>query len=186
MPEFTEGHQRFAFDDQRWKVVKYDEHPDYRNKIGRLPGTRAVDFVGLQDGANGVLYWIEAKDFRGYRIQNRQRMSESEIAIEFAEKVRDSIAGVVGAYRTAGGWDVWQPFVRALWRRENHLHVVLWLEEDAIPAPAGRRANRATVQTDEIKRQLRWLTTKVFVVSGTSGRCPDGLVVTDLPGAGQP
>jgi hypothetical protein len=39
---------------------------------------------------------------------------------------------------------------------------------------------------DELAKRLRWITAKVVVVSKTSGQCPPGLTVTDLPGAGQP
>ena len=80
-----------------------------------------MDFVGLLDGAHGDLYWIEVKDFRGYRIQNKRRLSEGELAIEVAQKVRDSIAGIIGAYRTSGSWETWEPFVRSLRSRDNRV-----------------------------------------------------------------
>jgi hypothetical protein len=37
----------------------------------------------------------------------------------------------------------------------------------------------------ELKKRLRWLTTKAFVASKAFGHCPHGLVVVDLPGAGR-
>ena len=182
MPTFDEGHQRFAFDDQRWAaVVKYDVHRDYREKIANLPDTKAVDFVGLYNGRDGVLYWFEVKDFRGYRIQNKHRLSEGELATEVGQKVRDSIAGVIGAYRTSGEWDVWHPLVRALWRRKISIRVLFWLEEDNPPAPPRSRRNAAQVQARLLRERLRWLTAHVFVVSHALGGCPDGLTVTDLP-----
>jgi hypothetical protein len=186
MPSFDEQHQKFTFDDGRWSVVRqYDKHPDYLQKIRKLTGTKAVDFVGLQDGEDGVLYWIEVKEFRGYRIQNKQRLSDGELAQEVAEKVRDSLAGVVGAYQTTSAEsDVWRPFVRALWRKAA-IRVLLWLEEDNMPRPRGRRDNAAQVLSEEIKKKLKWLTARVFVVGQALGGCPEGLVVADLPGAGQ-
>jgi hypothetical protein len=186
MLPFDEQHQRFTFDDQQWAAVKYDDHRDYRRKIANLPDTKAVDFIGLYNGPDGVLYWIEVKDFRGYRIQNKRRLSDGELATEVGQKVRDSIAGVIGAYRTSGQWEVWRPFVRAIWRRESTIRVLVWLEEDTIPGPAGRRGNAAQVQTQLLKERLKWLTAHVFVVSQALGSCPQGLVVTDLPGAGRP
>jgi hypothetical protein len=185
MPPFDEQHQRFTFDDQKWTVVKYDEHRDYRQKIANLHETKAVDFVGLHNGPDGALCWIEVKDFRGYRIQNKRRLSDGELAAEVGQKVRDSVAGIVGAYRTSGQWETWRPFVRAIWRRENAIRVLLWLEEDNLPGPPGRRRNAAQVQTQLLRERLAWLTTRVFVVSRTLGGCPEGLVVTDLPGVGQ-
>lgn len=186
MPTFDEGHQRFTFDDQRWTVEKYDSHADYRNKIAKLSGTKAVDFVGLLDGVRGDLYWIEVKDFRGYRIQNKERLSEGELAIEVAQKVRDSIAGIIGAYHTSGSWETWEPFVRSLQSRDNRVRVILWLEQDNMPGPPGVRKNQAQVLGQALAQKLRWLTARVFVLGSATGGCPEGLVVTDLQGAGQP
>ncbi len=186
MSEYVEQHQRFAFDDQQWTVVKYDNHPHYRQKMTRLQGTKAVDFIALHNPPDETLYWIEVKDFRGYRIQNKCRLSSGELATKVGEKVRDSVAGVVGAYHTQGQGKEWRQFVRAIWRKSYKIHVLLWMEEDNIPGPLGRRQNAAQVQAQELKRRLGWLTPRVFVVSRTLGSCPQGLVVTDLPGAGQP
>jgi hypothetical protein len=186
MPPFDEDHQRFTFDDQKWTVVKYDAHRDYRQKIAKLHGTKAVDFIGLYNGPDRVLYWIEVKDFRGYRIQNKPRLSDGELAAEVGEKVRDSIAGVIGAHCTSNQWEVWQPFVKAMLGRKCQIRVLLWLEEDNIPGPTGRRPNSAQVQSQLLKKRLGWLTARVFVVSQALGGCPPGLVVIDLPGAGQP
>lgn len=183
---FEEGHQRFVFKDQEWTVEKYDAHNDYRSKIANLQGTKAVDFVALHKGDEGDLYWIEVKDFRGYRIQNKPRLSGGELALEVAEKVRDSIAGVVGAYCTSSNWQTWQPFVQAVWRRKCRTRVLLWLEEDNMPRPSERRCNSAQVLMQQIKEKLGWLTPRILVANNTTGKCPDGVEVTDLPGAGQP
>jgi hypothetical protein len=185
MPSFEEGHQRFTFDGRQWLVVKYDDHRDYREKIARLDGSKAVDFVGVHGGENGSLYWIEVKDFRGYRIQNKRRLSDGELAQEAAEKVRDSVAGVVGAYRTSADPDTWRPLVRALGRKTPPIRVLLWLEEDGMPGPRGRRDNAAQVLAQQLKRKLRWLTARAFVAGQGLGGCPEGLAVADLPGAGQ-
>lgn len=186
MPAFDEEHQRFAFDDRQWTVVKYDDHRDYREKIAKLDGTKAVDFVGLHNGPDGVLYWIEVKDFRGYRIQTKRRLSDGGLATEVGQKVRDSIAGVIGAYCMSGQWETWRPFVKAIWRRKCSTRVLLWLEEDNIPGPPGRRQNAAQVQAHLLRERLGWLKARVLVVSQSLGGCPPGLAVSDLPGAGQP
>ena len=186
MPTFDERHQRFTFDDRQWTVVKYDDHRDYRQRIANLPDTKAVDFIGLYGGRDGILYWIEAKDFRGYRIQNKLRLSDGELATEVGQKIRDSISGIIGAYRTSGQWETWHPLVRALWRRNITIRVVLWLEEDHTAGPPGSRRNAAQVLSRLLRQRLGWLTPHVLVVSQAFGGCPDGLTVTDLPGAGQP
>jgi hypothetical protein len=58
-PVFTEEKLRFDFDDESWHVVKYDEEPIYRKKIGKLDDTKAVDFVGVCDGEG--CFFIEVR-----------------------------------------------------------------------------------------------------------------------------
>lgn len=185
MSTFDEQHLRFAFDDCQWLVVKYDEHPDYRERIEKLDGTRAVDFLGLYRNGGETLYWIEVKDFRGYRIQNKKRMSDGELALEVGAKVRDSLAGVMAAYCSSARWKEWRGFVRLMWQRSTQIRVLLWLEEDQMPSLPARRKNAAQVQAGSIKTKLRWFTPRVLVVNQKTGGCPPGLMVTDLPGAGQ-
>lgn len=185
MSVLDEQKLRFAFDDQQWSVVKYDEHRDYRDRIESLNGTRAVDFIGLQEDGESVLYWIEVKDFRGYRIQNKSRLSDGELAVEVGTKVRDSLAGVMGAYCSSGNSHEWRPFVKSMWQRNAPIRVLLWLEEDPMPGPPARRQNAAQVQTSLLKQKLRWFTARALVVSQRTGDCPAGLTVTNLPGAGQ-
>ena len=110
---FDEGGLRFVFGDA-WQVEKYDEHRDYREKVGRLPGSKAVDFVGILDSHD--CYLIEVKDFRGHQAAMRQQLS-GDLEKTVALKVRDSIAGLIGAFRTSSEPDLWQPFARALANR---------------------------------------------------------------------
>ncbi len=186
MTAFKEQKQRFDFDDQQWSVIKYDDHPDYLQRIEKLPGSKGVDFIGLHKHGSDNLYWIEVKDFRGYRIANKKRLSAGELATEVGMKVRDSLAGVMAAYCSSSRWAEWRAFVRSMWQRRAPIRVLLWLEEDPMPGPAARRQNAAQVQTRLLKEKLKWFTTRVLVVSQRTGGCPAGLSVTDLPGAGQP
>ncbi len=118
---FEEGALRFSFG-ERWRVEKYDEHRDYRRKIGKLEGTRAVDFVGLHDARS--LFLIEVKDFRGSRIENKDRLASGELISEIGHKARDTIAGLVAAHRTSSEPEIWESFVSALARRSRRL----WIE----------------------------------------------------------
>jgi hypothetical protein len=56
---------RFTFD-KDWKVLKWDNHPAYLGGLQRFRETKAVDFFGLHIGAP---WFVEVKDFRGYRIE---------------------------------------------------------------------------------------------------------------------
>jgi hypothetical protein len=183
MTAFTEGNLRFDFD-HRWIVVKYDaDSGDYRKKMDTLEDTKAVDFVALckRDDGEEHLYWIEVKDYRTQRRPDQQRLAKI-----VAQKTRDSVAGVMGFYRTSGTPDIWPPFVQALSRKRTTVKVLFWLEERPLPGPPKRRFNRAQVQANEIKRRLKWLTTKIVVASQRLGGVPDGLRVFDVSAAGKP
>jgi len=170
---------RFRFDDT-WVVIKYDDHRDYRERIQHLPETKGVEFVAVLHEMS--LYFIEAKDFRGHRIENRARVKDGELAIEVAQKVRDTIAGIVAAHHR-GSTEDWSRFIECLTNSVNPVRVLLWLEDDSPSAPRGRRHNQASVVTDRLKQHLRWLTPRVLVVGLTVGAAPVGLTVTNLPGA---
>jgi hypothetical protein len=177
---FEEGHLRFRFDDS-WVVFKYDEHRDYRQRIQRLEGTKAIDFVGVE--ADSRLYLIEVKDLRGYRIENRERLNAGELALEVGQKVRDTIAGIIAAHHRGNEAD-WARSVRRLGCGQTPVRVMLWLEQDLPHGPRGRRQNQACVLIDALKRRLHWLTPRIFVVSLSTGGEPAGLRVDNLPGAG--
>ncbi|HEX8200872.1 MAG TPA: hypothetical protein VF590_10310 [Isosphaeraceae bacterium] len=178
----VEGSLEFTFSDD-WHVVKYDDHRDYREKIEKLGETKAADFVAVHRPRSPTLYLIEVKDFRGYRIQNKKRLSDGELAREVGHKVRDTIAGVVGGHQN-GNMEDWGIAVERLANPNPPIRVVLWLEEDALPQPAGRAKNQRSVIIDELKKRLRWLTTKIFVASIQDNSVP-GLTPRNLPGAGQ-
>jgi len=179
---YKENHLRFEFGPQ-WIVEKYDDHRDYREKAARLSGTKAVDFVGVYANAEGFV--IEVKDFRGFRLQNKKRLTSGELAEEVALKVRDTLAGLVGAYRTSCDPDMWQPFVHTIANRNKVLKVVLWLEDDMAKNAQEWRQQASTLQ-NAIKRQTSWVTARVLVLNQQMGRVTPDLTVSDLPGAGHP
>jgi hypothetical protein len=61
MTRIKEGYLVFEFGD-KWRVLKFDEHPDYENISGIVNGTKGVDFIGIFN--EKTLYFIEVKDFR--------------------------------------------------------------------------------------------------------------------------
>src|SRR5262245_28843529 len=111
MISLEEGFLIFEFG-ERWNILKLDEHRDYRERIGKVEGTKAIDFLGILDDQE--LYFIEIKDFRDHRIETRGRLLSGELAIEVAQKVRDSLACIVGAYRTSSVPSSWQPYAKLL------------------------------------------------------------------------
>lgn len=180
--------QRFTFDDE-WKIaLKYDDTACYREGIERLKGeidkvpqsTRAVDVLALHTTAG--LLMMEVKDFRGHRIANKHRITNKEVILEAALKIRDTVAGLVGAAREVSG-EFNTAAISAAYGPGKELLVVLWLEDDASEDPRKWKA-QLDVLTQELKTKVRWLHAKCFVVSGSLHRLP-GLSVTNLPGAGQ-
>lgn len=171
----VENGLRFAFDDD-WQVLKWDEHRAYLDGLQKIPGTTAVDFFGLYIGAP---WFIEVKDFRGYRIENKNRLSSGDLAKEVACKVRDTLAAMAWACaRTPIDPGELARFLRALVNRAEKVPVVLWLEEDRLAAPVS-----ASVLAEAIKLELAWLNAKVIVANRklVRERPIHGLAVTSLP-----
>ncbi|MFC1974895.1 hypothetical protein ACFLXQ_00685 [Chloroflexota bacterium] len=178
MTRIEEGYLAFEFG-QRWNVTKLDEHRDYRERIEKLEGTKAVDFVGILDKRD--LYLIEVKDFRGHRIKNKDRLLKGKLPIEVAQKVRDSLACIIGAYHTSNEPEYWQSHVKLLCDRHRNIKVVLWLENDPLPSHRPlRQKTRASIRGKVFKRKLVWLTSHVLVCGKDRGALPD-VTVNNLP-----
>jgi len=196
MTRIEEGYLAFEFG-ERWRVLKLDEHRYYREHIGKIDETKAVDFVGIFDDKK--LYFIEVKDFRGYRIENKDRFlrgklsecqliegecrllkGESPLSVEIAQKVRDSIAGLIGAYRTSSEYEYWEPYVTLLCHKKRDIRVILWLEHDLPSHFALRRKAMESVSTKAFKAKLKWLTHSVFVYNSKKHDLPD-VKVSNLP-----
>ncbi len=182
--------QRFTFGD-RWDLAfKYDDASFYRNGPERLKGnldgvtqgTRAVDVVALH--ATAGLLLLEAKDFRGYRIANKKRITNREIAVEIALKVRDTVAGLIGAARQ-NVLEFDAAAIKAAFNRGKDLVIVLWLEDDT-SKDARVWKQQLDLITQDMKSKLSWLDAKFYVLSlSVPNRLPD-LTVTNLRGAGRP
>ena len=79
--ELDEEYQKFTFDDS-WTVFRYDSaEAGYHGIRDCMPGTKSCDFLGVWDG-RGVP--IEVKDFRGYRIRNKSRITDGKLVVEVA------------------------------------------------------------------------------------------------------
>jgi hypothetical protein len=196
MTRIEEGYLAFEFG-ERWRVFKLDEHRDYRERIGKLDETKAVDFIGILDDKE--LYFIEVKDFRGYRIESKDRFlkgklpdcqliegecqllkGELPLSVELAQKVRDSIACIIGAYRTSSEPEVWAYYATLLCNKKRSIKVVLWLEHDLPSHLTLRRKAMESVSANFLKPKLKWLTHSVFVYNSKKFDLPD-VKVKNLP-----
>lgn len=174
----------FAFDAD-WKLCSHwDQEAVYSDLNEQVPGSKGVDFVGLREGA---LYLIEVKDYRTFESQSatREKLADAgrPLADIVAAKVRDTVAGLVGAARM-GKVPAWRSCMESLVGRD--LWVVLWIEHAGVDASVPVRAKRAKVSAavlgDSLKGRCRWLTRHVAVCSRSKTIVP-GLEVHSISGA---
>lgn len=177
MKEFQEGSLKISFDDT-WTCEKWDGCSSFRQGIGKLngrlleehkctkcnektgceAGTKAVDFLGVR---NNNVYLIEIKDFRTSRIPNKDR-HEEDLPLEIALKVRDTLAGVIGASVMKTDDTLAQECVRIFGRTNDggRVYVIAWILEDRNMPDKDHM--RAAVRRKQLASKLRWLTTKVL------------------------
>jgi hypothetical protein len=173
----VEGALRFEFG-ASWKhVMKYDAEPLYREGIEGLKGraacdlcqgqlscerchhkptidSRAVDIVGSR---GGDLYFIEIKDFR-----RRGAPKPAALATEVARKVRDTLAGLIGALHGRSAAAL-RPLIVPVVERPPR--IILWLEEDMDARRIEQRGDPALIMRGELKKRLHWLSGHVWVVN---------------------
>jgi len=166
MVPFPESRLEFSFDDN-WRVVKWDEQPAYRDPrtFGSSDGTSACDFLG-HHAATGV-FFIEVKNFTGFHHKNLLKLSSDQLIDMMAEKVRDTIAGVI--WVRGRSYD--QPPVdalvtetlRALTTEVRSIRAVLWVED--LPQLDVRAAG---VMAQQIARRLTaWFGIARVIVTNT-------------------
>lgn len=193
---FDEENLRFRFGD-RWQVEKWDTCAVYTGGVGKLSGeltdkkqgtlrregTKAVDFVGILDEEK--LFLFEVKDFRGHHLENKSRQV-NELPLEIGLKVRDTLAGLTGAYARTGGAAWVEQYGGLLLGRQHQVHVVAWIADDRLRPmePRGKRAARDSERYAKIKQKLAWLTPRVRVEDPFELGVPD-VSVENLAGAGR-
>lgn len=189
MPALDIENQRFDFGDGWTFAFKYDDTDFYRDEAepfqGTIDGTphstKAVDAVALHAGAGLLL--LEAKDFRGSRVANKNRL-RGEVAFEAAVKVRDTVAALLGASREPVT-EFPSAEVAVALSQGKEVKVVLWLEDDTFRQNDPRTKQHLSALTSVLKQKLSWLNVSCFVLSKTVRNRINGLSVSDLPGAGQ-
>ena len=183
--------QQFEFGDSWTVAFKYDDSNYYRRKRGpqalqgviegKSQSTRAMDVVAFHSEAGLLL--LEAKDFRGHRIENQDRITTGELVLEVALKARDTVAGLVGAAR-CGETEFNSTALYQALKKAKSVSVVLWVEDD-LQRDERRARQQLSTLSGLLKERLSWLNVRAFAHS-TQGQAeiPD-LIVRNLPGAGQ-
>ena len=182
-----ESNMRFSFDASKWaSLMQYDVETDYKKMKDVVQETKAVDFIGILEGE--ILSFIEVKNFRGHRIENKPRLggTDDPLELEVAQKVRDTIAGIIGAARNSTHLqENWTKYSNFLLHQKKIIHVILWLEEDNILVPTIMRTKRERARGGTLIQRLRqnmnWLTPYIFVSNIADNPYSDSLKVEFLP-----
>lgn len=163
---FTESHLAFSFDHTYWEVVKYDEHPKYIEISNALNGTKAIDFMGFYNKTTLVVF--EVKGFRGYgsakSVQERLAEGMEVLTTEIAQKVKDTVAGIIGISRNIETKNtIWEKAAKQILQNRN-LIVIAWIEEDLTNKVfRDRKKQEMNVRTSKLKNKLSWLTTNISI-----------------------
>jgi len=188
MTLFEESNLRFEFGEDWTLIEQYDIHADFDSIKNAISGTKGVDFIGILN--DKTLYFFEVKNFRGHRITSKGRFKEGEdpVWLEVAQKVRDTVAGIIGASRKSldkAEKAKWQEVSTYLTNPNKRMVVVLWLEQDGDNEEQEYKKKRKkgykTTIKGKLKESLFWLTDEVLVLSCNHNLLQDSLEVSFLP-----
>jgi len=188
-----EGAFEFEFGDS-WKVLKYDESPEYEKGIRKLSGiwkrepdgskhyrgSKGIDILASRDKRRIV--FIEVKDFRK-APHNAEPRIRDELSLEVAFKACDTVAGVVGSCRSPSSNSMFSHVAPLLIDEGCSVEVILWLEvtSGSSDTDCMRRKLLLSVVMNKLKQSCVWLTKAVFVVCADEYETVlDDLAVVDL------
>lgn len=165
--KLIEGDLEFDFDNDYWsQVIKFDVHVDYRKVTEKIPGTKGVDFTGILGQDTFVV--IEVKDFRGSRIENKQR--DEPLDLEVSKKFIGTLATIIGGNRTSThGRNMWKDYLNLIRAPTEEIKVILWLEEDSSNQPANKNLNltksHQSILNDSLRKRLVAFNCKTLVTN---------------------
>jgi hypothetical protein len=160
MAEFIESDLKFTFDDDSWShVIKFDERESsiYKQMKDNLEGSKAVDFVGIKD--EKTLYFIEVKNQRN---GNEQIEGEYQKLNDVEQKVRDSLALIIGINCTDNFSEDFKAYKRLLCCDKPNIKVILWNENDWVKV-SKRQQRKNNTLTRQLKEKFSWLTELVDI-----------------------
>lgn len=163
MTTLREGRVSWMFGDG-WTATKYDDWSFYRNQVtGLAGGSKAVDVLALDPDIE-VLWMVEAKDFT---TEPRDR-SKPELWLEVAQKVRDTLAGIVAAACVTCDE---QALARSLLGAKK-LRVVLHIEQPSKPSKLFPQSYDPADLLDKLRGAVRAVDPHPRVVDTKSKRLP--------------
>lgn len=157
MQVFQEQDRIFSFPDT-WQVLHYDEGGFRREHMSQYD---AVDFVAIHP--DGKLFMIEVKDFRGYSIQNRDKILNGDLYVSIGKKVVATVAGLmIGHCRK--NLVSYSPFASLLSVATSQIRIIALVEHDY----PQRHPCALSLASNRIKAHIRWLDgAHAFVLNGS-------------------
>jgi hypothetical protein len=180
MSVFIESDCCFTFDDANWWAIQYDTHKCHTSI--KLENHKAIDILAIKDDKN--LFFFEMKGFRSQSyIANSKRITE-ELPSEIAQKVRDSIAAMVGYNlkldEYADDIKQWKTMLKLLSKTHKNIHIIAWVEPERQSISVNKRKTDLGILRDRLKQKLAWLTSSVQVMNIENSNL-EGLLVTNMP-----
>lgn len=160
--KISEENLEFVFTDWE-KVLKFDTHTDYTKVKNILPPTNGVDFLGVK--LEKVIF-IEVKDFRDHRIENKKRLSDAELMIEVGQKVKGTLACILaGTRNSTNDSEFWKKIAAIIQDLSKEVFVILWLEEDNSIVMDKSYQGRLGTYTNVLKQKLSWFSKRVIILN---------------------
>ncbi len=158
-----------------WSGVQWDEDPAFKEGIGRLRDTAALDLVAVR--ARDTAVYVEVKDYRGHAVDHESELSNDSLSHWVARKVRDTLAGLLGRLARSKPQPTWKDFALAP-GIANNIVVIFWVE--CSPGWARKKESKVllSVLTNRLQKDLKWLTPKVHVVAQASDNPLQGEGIT--------
>ena len=144
--------------------IKYDDSKFYRSYVTKCHEAKAVDILALD---KQPLYMVEIKDFRNFRIENKQRISNGDLVNEFSKKIRDTIAGLYGSYRKNNlELEIYHKYLFYNPKDSKPVCAILLMEEDK-PNNYEEKNRKKIMKAlkDKIEQQLRFLSLRIEIVN---------------------
>lgn len=175
--EFHESNIKWVFQDA-WTVIQYDDSTWYRKHFNACADSAAVDFVLVEAaGAAGVCWLVEVKDFT-----TEPPLASKELMAIITQKVRDTIAGILGGAvnaNTSSEKDFFRRVVGA-----TRLRVAFHCERPKHASKLFKNLPDAADLQQKLRKSLRAIDTKVVVLDCSSDTSSLPWTATWYPAAG--
>ena len=183
MPNFDESNLCFSFGNE-WQVIKVDQHPDYLNVFQNIPGTKAVDFLGMH---GGTVYLIEVKNFSANLAIDEPRIRGDDLSNILAQKFRDTLFVVLAGHYRYRRPD-WQLYATAM-EQNAPLKFVSWIELDYQSRNAVQQKRLQAlwnILTQKLKQKVGHLNRydinfHILITASNLQKVLDDLIVHDAP-----